>query len=94
MPRIYTSQSDPLDFCIDDFPKTEADAFGWYGYLGDGPDGRGNCFSWDDDHPDYDEDEMYHCHICKKRLVQDVDAYWEGSYQQKMFEMAYGQRRR
>lgn len=63
MPRIYTSASDPLDFCRHCFPSTEEAAFDEYGDLGDGPDGRGNCFGYDAEHPDY-ENECYLCHIC------------------------------
>lgn len=86
MPRIYTSQSDPIDFCIKHFPRTEALAFELYGHLGDGPDGRGNCFSYDDDHPDYYEDDMYHCEVCDCQLG-DQDAYWDGSIEQAKFKM-------
>jgi hypothetical protein len=72
MPRIYTSTSDPLDFCKRCFPKTEAAAFAKYGNLGDGPDGRGNCFGYDDDHPPYDGED-YTCHTCRKRLTGKDD---------------------
>lgn len=82
MPRIYTSQSDPIDFCINCFPTTQAEAFERYGDLGDGPDLRGNCFGFDDGHPDYDEDEMYHCEVCGRRLIESIDCYWEGSYRE------------
>ena len=68
MPRIYDSTSDPLDFCQRDFPKTEEAARAKYGNVGDGPDGRGNCFSYDDEHPDYEDDD-YRCHTCGKRLT-------------------------
>jgi hypothetical protein len=70
MARIYTSQSDPLDFCNVHFPKSEEIAFKKYGNLGDGPDGRGNCFGYDADHPSYDDDPgWYRCEICKKKLT-------------------------
>jgi hypothetical protein len=71
MPRIYTSDNDPLDFCQHCFPKTEDAAFEEYGNVGDGPDGRGNCFGYDAEHPDY-VTEGYCCHICKE-LLQDGD---------------------
>jgi hypothetical protein len=67
MPRLYTSASDPVDFCRRHFP-TEAEAIRRFGNVGDGPDGRGNCFGYDDEHPDY-EGEDYHCHTCKRRLL-------------------------
>lgn len=70
MPRIYTSESDPLDFCAKCFPS-EAAARRKYGNLGDGPDGRGNCFSYDDDHPPYDNEE-YSCHSCSALLCDPV----------------------
>lgn len=66
MPRIYTSASDPVDFCRRCFPS-EAGARRTYGAVGDGPDGRGNCFSYDDEHPDY-EGEGYRCRNCRKTL--------------------------
>ncbi len=52
MPRIYTSTSDPLDFCRRCFPK-ELLAKKRYSSLGDGPDNRGNCYGYNDDHPSY-----------------------------------------
>lgn len=72
MPRIYTSTSDPLDFCQRCFPKTEELAQKKYGNLGDGPDDRGNCFSYDDDHPAYDDTD-YRCTTCNKRLHEKDD---------------------
>ena len=66
MPRIYTSTSDPIDFCRRCFPS-EQNAEKKYGNMGDGPDGRGNCFAYDAEHPDY-EGEDYQCEKCKKSL--------------------------
>lgn len=73
MPRIYTSESEPLDFCLRHFPKTEAEAFKKYGKLGDAPDNRGNAFSYNEDHPEY-SDTDYTCEICHKELT-DKDNY-------------------
>jgi len=39
--RIYTSESDALDFCRACFPSEE-EALEEFGNLGDGPDDRGN----------------------------------------------------
>ena len=72
MPRIYTSASDPLDFCQRCFPKTEAVAMKRYGNVGDGPDGRGNCFGYDDDHPPYDGED-YRCESCNRKLTAKDD---------------------
>lgn len=75
MPRIYDSASNPLDFCGRCFPS-ESVAEKRYGNVaktGNGPDGRGNCFGWDVEHPDY-EFENYHCTKCRKRL-REVDNY-------------------
>jgi len=72
MPRIYTSTSDPIDFCRLHFPLTEAIAEQLYGSLGDGPDGRGNCFGYDTDHPAY-EGEGYHCTVCHRLLTENDD---------------------
>ena len=44
--RIYTSQSEPLDFCKECAPS-ERHAMEEFGNCGDGPDGRGNCFGYD-----------------------------------------------
>jgi len=67
MPRIYTGSSDPLDFCRRHFPSITV-ARKRYAE-GEGPDGRGNCFSYDDDHPEY-EGENYQCVVCKKMLTE------------------------
>jgi len=69
MPRIYDSESNPVDYCKPCFPKTEAEAFKKHGHEGDGPDGRGNCFGYDADHPDYEDGFMdYRCHTCRRKL--------------------------
>ena len=71
MPRIYTSASDPIDFCKKHFPG-KAKAKARYGALGDGPDGRGTCFDHNADHPPY-EDEDYRCADCGKVLTASDD---------------------
>lgn len=68
MPRIYDSTSSPIDYCRKCFPKTEEEALELHGNQGDGPDGRGNCFGWDEDHPDYDGED-YTCEKCRRRLT-------------------------
>jgi hypothetical protein len=70
MPRIYSSASDPIDFCRTHFPKSETAARKRFGNVGDGPDGRGNCFSYDDEHPAY-ENDAYWCHTCRKLLTSN-----------------------
>ncbi len=67
MPRIYTSASDPVNFCLECFPSEE-EALEIYGNVGDGPDGRGNCFGYDEEHPPYEHEE-YTCADCKKELT-------------------------
>ena len=72
MPRIYTSANDPLDFCQSHYPRTEEAALRTYGNVGDGPDGRGNCFDYDQDgsnHPPY-EDLDYKCVVCRRHLTE------------------------
>lgn len=64
--RIYTGWNDALDFCKSCFPS-EAEARKRYNH-GTGPDGRGNCFGYDDMHPDYDG-EGYRCEKCGKMLT-------------------------
>lgn len=70
MPRIYDSTSSPRDFCMhcfdELFPDEEA-ARERFGNLGDGPDDRGNCFAFDEEHPDY-EGEGYTCENCRRGL--------------------------
>lgn len=67
--RIYSSANDPLDFCRK-CALTEAEAEECFGNVGDGPDGRGNCFGYDCDHPPYEDDpDVYRCHDCGKVLT-------------------------
>lgn len=71
MPRIYTSANDPLDFCAQCF-VAEQEADEMYGDVGQGPDGRQNCFEYDADHPGY-EDTGYCCAACGKLLEASDD---------------------
>lgn len=74
MPRINTSASDPIDFCKRHMPSEHRAEvfFGNIRKFGEGPDGRGNCFGYDDEHPDYEDSEhVYRCHVCKKRLTAE-----------------------
>jgi hypothetical protein len=71
MPRIYTSASDPLDFCARHFPGKKL-ARQRYGNVGNGPDGRGNCFGYNDDHPPYDSWD-YRCQTCNCVLTERDD---------------------
>lgn len=67
MPRIYTSCSDPVDFCVKHMPDATK-GYKLYGNAGDGPDGRGNCYGYEAEHPDY-EHEGYKCEKCGKLLT-------------------------
>jgi hypothetical protein len=67
MPRICSSSSDPYDYCRSCFP-TELVARRVHGNSGAGPDGRGDCFDYDSDHPPYDGED-YTCHKCRKPLT-------------------------
>jgi hypothetical protein len=69
MPRISTSASDPLDFCTQCMPS-ERIARRDFGDIGDGPDGRGNCFDHGTEHPDYGGEE-YTCEKCHAILTDD-----------------------
>jgi hypothetical protein len=71
MPRIYTSESNPVDYCRRCFPS-EVRAYALHGHDGDGPDDRGNCFGYDCEHPDYYYEE-YDCEKCGVRL-DDINA--------------------
>lgn len=69
MPRIYDSASNPHDFCEDCFP-TPGEADEEFGDVGDGPDGRGNCYGYDTEHPPYNTglDIPYKCEHCGRPL--------------------------
>ena len=72
MPRIYSAESDPIDFCRRHFPSKKA-AEAKYGQ-GEGPDERGNCFDYNSDHPPYGwEDVEYTCEVCDKPLTSKDD---------------------
>ena len=72
--RIYTSKSEALDFCKSCFPKDEDTAFDLYGNIGDGPYDRGNCFGYDEEHPDYESlDTPYECESCGNTLTKEDD---------------------
>jgi len=71
MPRIISSESYPHDFCMqcwDALYSTEEEAEEEFGDRGDGPDERGNCFAYNDDHPDYDDCD-YDCDKCHEPLT-------------------------
>lgn len=69
MPRIYDSASDPRDFCRRCYPKTEAVAEKLFGDEAKGPDGRGNGFGYDAEHPPYEECG-YECEVCHAPLSE------------------------
>lgn len=69
MPRIYASNNDPIDFCKGCFPKSDREVLPYQlEAMGEGPDGRGDCFGYDCDHPTY-EYEDYDCDKCGRRLT-------------------------
>lgn len=68
--RIYTSTDQIIDLCRGCAAKTpESVAEQKWGHLGDGPDGRGNCFAYDVPAPDYDDGDHYACDLCGRRLT-------------------------
>jgi hypothetical protein len=72
MPRIYDSANDPLDFCKRCMPgeKTAEARYANVAKTGEGPDGRGNCFEYNAEHPPY-EDTDYRCVTCKRHLGEN-----------------------
>jgi hypothetical protein len=76
MPRIYDSASNPIDFCKRCFPaeSTAEKKYGNVAVTGEGPDGRGNCYGYDEDHPPY-EDCDYNCEKCGKLLTANDNGY-------------------
>lgn len=75
MPRVRSSGSDPVDYCLRCWPKTEELARKLHSHDGPGPDDRGDCFTYDDDHPDYDGED-YQCRKCRVILTGE-DNYCE-----------------
>jgi hypothetical protein len=73
MPTIYQSNGDPLDFCIECLMDEDVarELYGNEEVTGSGPDGRGNCFAWDAEHPEYDEHDR--CTLCGAVLTSDDD---------------------
>lgn len=68
MPRIIDSESNCHDFCQVCMPD-EQDAERLFARGSDGPDGRGNCFGYDETlHPDYEEDD-FECETCGCKLT-------------------------
>lgn len=72
MPRIYTSASEPIDFCKHCFPPEDEaeETYGDVAKTGRGPDERWNCFGWDAAHPPY-EGEHYLCEDCGVLLAEE-----------------------
>lgn len=68
MPRIYDSTNDPHDYCRKHMPGEASPAAVALQFKGDGPDGRGNCYGWDAEHPPYGGD--YVCEVCKGPLTE------------------------
>jgi len=68
MPRIYDSASNPVDFCRACMPD-EWDARERFGNVGEGPDGRGDCFDYDCAGPPYEETD-YVCEDCGDPLTR------------------------
>lgn len=73
--RIYKSNNDPIDFCVDCMPD-EVEAYQRFGNVGDGPDSRGNCYTYDADHPPYDDGVDYYCYDCGKLLIVLPSSFW------------------
>lgn len=71
MPRIRDSQSSPYDFCRDCMPKP-MDAIEVFATKGDAPDGRGNCYAYNDYHPPY-ANTRYQCDECHAYLTEHDD---------------------
>lgn len=68
--RVSASNADRFDFCRI-HRISEATAVKRYGNVGDGPDGRGNCFDYDEEHPDYETGGIV-CAVCGRELT-DAD---------------------
>ena len=71
MPRVYDKQSDPHDFCRRHFPNKK-NARKRFDVGDDGPDGRGNCFAYDAEHPLYSNTD-YTCESCGCILNDEDD---------------------
>lgn len=75
MPRIYSYERDPIDYCTECMPDAY-DALIAHGGLGEDPAESG--FAWDAEHPPYSEaleGEEYECEECGEILTdKDHDA--------------------
>ncbi len=71
MPRVYASNSDPIDYCRTCFYALAYVLHGLH-ETGEGPDDRGDCFGYDCDHPEY-EDTDYTCWNCGRHLTSRDD---------------------
>ena len=72
MPRLITSDSEPMDFCKSCYP-TELEAEEKYKFKvsEEANDGRGCCFLYEDDcHPDF-EFQGYTCDECDEELTEE-----------------------
>lgn len=68
--RVRTSSNEPLDFCRFCRPS-EARAVREYSDPAKaGPDGRGDCFAFDDDHPEYEGADV-RCVTCGWELTNE-----------------------
>lgn len=71
MPRLYNSANEPMDFCRvcwEDDEQWMRDEYNTEGE--EGPDKRGDCWSFNCDHPFY-SDTDYRCESCDRRLSDD-----------------------
>ena len=65
--RVITSENYFYDFCQDHRPR-ETLAKNLFDSGDEGPDGRGNCYAYDAEHPPYDRGEYYYCFVCGELL--------------------------
>ncbi len=66
--RIYASNNEAIDVHKWHAPTEEQARRIWGMALkGPGPDGRGDCFAYDAEHPPYGLED-YHCYICGDRM--------------------------
>jgi hypothetical protein len=71
MPRIVASNAEPFDFCRCCFPDP-GEAAREFSRREDGPDGRGNCYEYNAEHPPYETTD-YTCEDCNSPLTDEDD---------------------
>lgn len=72
MPRVCDSGNEPHDFCRHCMPNESKAAEEFDNPNTQGPDGRGNCYEYEPEHPPYRYCD-YNCERCGRKLNSKDD---------------------